>query len=245
MTASVASQPVRLAPSQMQALSGEVHGSVGPEVHIVPENLRIIAAAGNSLLEVLESADLPIEAGCRMGMCGSDPIAVVEGGENLTPPAEDESNTLRRLGLASTTRMACCARIGGDVHISLVPEKGDGQASAPTVFDASLRSVVVIGNGIAGITAADFVRRGHPDCEIHVIGQEPHPLYNRMGISRLIYGRSAMQGLYLLSGQLVRGAPDHLLGQHPGEAHRSRGPEREPGDGGVVVLLPADPGHGK
>jgi len=110
VAASVASQPVRLAPSQMQALSGEVHGSVGPEVHIVPENLRIIAAAGNSLLEVLESADLPIEAGCRMGMCGSDPIAVVEGGENLTPPAEEECNTLRRLGMAATTRMACCAR---------------------------------------------------------------------------------------------------------------------------------------
>ncbi|MCA1692226.1 MAG: FAD-dependent oxidoreductase [Actinobacteria bacterium] len=192
------SQPVRLAPSQVQALSGEGRGSDGPEVHVVPENLRVIAAEGNSLLEVLEGADLPIEAGCRMGMCGSDPIAVLEGAEHVTPVAEEECNTLRRLGLGSTTRMACCARVTGDVRISLVPEKGDARATAPAVFDTSLRSVVVIGNGIAGITAADFVRRGHPDCEIHVIGQEPHPLYNRMGISRLIYGRSAMQGLYLL-----------------------------------------------
>jgi NAD(P)H-nitrite reductase large subunit len=57
---------------------------------------------------------------------------------------------------------------------------------------------VVLGNGIAGVTAADFVRRGHPDCEIVVIGKEAHLLYNRMGISRLVYGRSAMKGLYLL-----------------------------------------------
>ena len=56
----------------------------------------------------------------------------------------------------------------------------------------------MIGNGIAGVTAADFVRRGHPDCEIHLVGREPHGLYNRMGISRLVYGRSAMQGLGLL-----------------------------------------------
>jgi nitrite reductase (NADH) large subunit len=42
------------------------------------------------------------------------------------------------------------------------------------------------------------VRRGHPDCEIHLIGSEPHLLYNRMGISRVVYGRSAMSGLTLL-----------------------------------------------
>ena len=30
---------------------------------------------------------------------------------------------------------------------------------------------------------------------------ESHVLYNRMGISRLVYGRSAMQGLYLLAEQ--------------------------------------------
>lgn len=58
--------------------------------------------------------------------------------------------------------------------------------------------MVIIGNGIAGVTTADYVRRYHPDCEIHLIGREEHHLYNRMSITRLIYGRSAMQGLYLL-----------------------------------------------
>ncbi|WP_246278802.1 NAD(P)/FAD-dependent oxidoreductase [Phytohabitans rumicis] len=38
-----------------------------------------------------------------------------------------------------------------------------------------------------------------PDCEVHVVGREPHPLYNRMGISRVVYGRSAMAGLFLLA----------------------------------------------
>ena len=55
----------------------------------------------------------------------------------------------------------------------------------------------MIGNGIAGVTAADHVRRRHPSAQIDLVADEPHHLYNRMGISRLIYGRSAMQGLYL------------------------------------------------
>ena len=65
-------------------------------------------------------------------------------------------------------------------------------------FDPAVKRVVVIGHGIAGVTAADHVRRLNPECEVTVVGKEKFPLYNRMGITRLIYGRSAMQGLYLL-----------------------------------------------
>jgi NAD(P)H-nitrite reductase large subunit len=98
--------------------------------------------------------------------------------------------------------MACVARIqSGPVTVSLTPEPGQPQPGRVADFDRSIVSVVVVGNGIAGVTAADFVRRGHPDCEIHVVGSESHVLYNRMGISRLVFGRSAMQGLYLLPEQ--------------------------------------------
>ena len=55
----------------------------------------------------------------------------------------------------------------------------------------------MIGNGIAGVTAVDHVRRRHPATTIDLIAEEPHHLYNRMGIARLVYGKSAMQGLYL------------------------------------------------
>lgn len=160
------------------------------------------ADIGMSLLDVAESSGQAIEAGCRMGVCGADPVSIVEGMGCLSPAEADELKTLNRLGLGKSSRMACCARIqGGDVTVSLTPERADTTASRPVGYDRSIVSVVVIGNGIAGVTAADFLRRGHPDCEIHVVGAEPHGLYNRMGISRLVYGRSAMQGLYLLPEQ--------------------------------------------
>ena len=86
--------------------------------------------------------------------------------------------------------------------VSLTPERGVASGEAPPAdFDRSITSVVIVGTGVAGVTTADFVRRGHPDCEIHLIGAEPHLLYNRMGISRVVYGRSAMTGLSLLDEQ--------------------------------------------
>ena len=160
------------------------------------------AEVGMSVLEIAERAGKDIEAGCRMGVCGADPIAVLDGASCLVEADEDELNTLRRLGFASNTRMACCARLKtGTVTVNLTPEPGSGAAGGvrPAQFDRSIASVVVVGNGIAGVTAADFVRRGHPECEIHLVGGESHVLYNRMGISRLVYGRSAMTGLSLLA----------------------------------------------
>jgi nitrite reductase (NADH) large subunit len=124
----------------------------------------------------------------------------VAGYARLSPIRRDEADTLERLGLGAPNRMACVARAEGSCSVSLKPDRTSVAVhSAPTFAPAeSLRRVVVIGNGIAGVTAADFIRRNHPSCEIALIGSEVHQLYNRMGVARLIHGRSAMQGLYLL-----------------------------------------------
>ena len=80
----------------------------------------------------------------------------------------------------------------------------------------------MIGNGIAGVTAADQLRRRHPDVEIDLIAEEPHHLYNRMGISRLVYGRSRDAGALPEPGRLVRGAPDHAWLNTRALEHRPR-----------------------
>jgi len=170
-------------------------------VTFLPEERRVTAAPNASLLEVIEGCGMRIEAGCRMGMCGADPVAIRSGAEYLSPIDVDERNTLERLGLAATTRMACCARVQGPVSLSLTPER-PAQPRPSSMrgldFDPRITRIVIIGNGIAGVTAADHIRRRHPRCEIHLVTREKYHLYNRMGISRLIYGRSAMQGLFLL-----------------------------------------------
>ena len=194
--------PVIQISPRAKKVAEKVAAASGPEVRFTSSDKPAQADIGMSLLALAERESQPIEAGCRMGVCGANPVAVLEGGGCLTAADEDELNTLRRLGFADNTRMACVARIqSGPVTVSLTPEPGSPQRGQAADFDRSIVSVVVLGNGIAGVTAADFVRRGHPDCEIHVVGSESHVLYNRMGISRLVYGRSAMQGLYLLPEQ--------------------------------------------
>lgn len=190
---------VRLGPGA-DAVLDEAAADTRPEVTIVPDERRIAAVAGSTLLELVERHGVPIEAGCRMGMCGSDPVCVVDGAENLSPVGDEERTTIERLGLASTTRMACCARVAGAVTISLEPQRAE-HTVAPVggpAADSAIEHVVVIGNGIAGITAADHIRRRHPACTIDVVTRERYHLYNRMAITRLIYGRSAMQSLYLM-----------------------------------------------
>ncbi len=164
-----------------------------------PDPQRFMVDSGRSLLETAERNNIPVEPGCRMGVCGADPIVVLDGIENLSEMGDDERDTLERLGHGGNCRMACMARAKGAVNVSfdmaladdVVPTDGE------SVYDESVENVVIIGNGIAGVTAADYVRRNHPECKIDIIGRESHQHYNRMGISRLIYGQSAMKGLYL------------------------------------------------
>jgi hypothetical protein len=72
----------------------------------------------------------------------------------------------------------------GPVSVSLTPDKADAPSPsriAGFAYDRAIERVVVIGNGIAGVTAADHVRRRHPECAIDLVADEHHHLYNRMG----------------------------------------------------------------
>jgi len=50
------------------------------------------------------------------------------------------------------------------------------------------RRYVIIGNGIAGTTAADTLRKNDSNCDIHLLTNEPYPLYNRVSLPRFLQG---------------------------------------------------------
>ena len=165
-----------------------------------------------------------------MGICGADPVAIKDGMEL------PERHLRRREGHARAARPRA-----EHPHGLLRPRRRPGQRGAQArqgrrrrasarsqgfAYDKSVANVVVIGNGIAGVTAVDHLRRRHPVTQIDLIAEEPHHLYNRMGIARLVYGKSAMQGLYL--------NPDSWYGEREIETwlntralrHRPRRPRR-------------------
>src|SRR5438445_2119687 len=47
---------------------------------------------------------------------------------------------------------------------------------------------VIIGNGVAGTTAAENLRKQDPNCSIHLLTNEPYPLYNRVSLPRFLQG---------------------------------------------------------
>ena len=176
-----------------------------PSVRIEPSGEQMVARPDTTLLDLLEANDHPINAGCRMGACGADPVAIVDGEDFLNEKSAEETATLERLGYKTGVRMACCVKVATDFSINLDPDSVE-QEEEEASFDQndSIRSVIIIGNGIAGVTAADYIRRHHRDCDIHLVGMEKFPLYNRMAISKLIYGRTALQNLILMPDEWYR-----------------------------------------
>ncbi|OYU47499.1 MAG: hypothetical protein CFE31_15535 [Rhizobiales bacterium PAR1] len=189
-----------------------------------------IARKGQTLLEAITGAGIPISASCKSGMCGSDAVLVHEGLENLSPPTPDELATLKRLGLEGKARLACCCRVNGPVTIdrNLDPQAEIEQRPAaaaskgmpipsnrlnlalkarrpepvrPSGRDraahAGIERVVIIGNGIAGITAADELRKASAAVGITVVSVEGHHFYNRMAINKIAEGRRAVDDLML------------------------------------------------
>ena len=50
----------------------------------------------------------------------------------------------------------------------------------------SMQRIVIVGNGIAGVTAADTLRAQGFDGEITLIGDEPHAAYSRPALSKAL-----------------------------------------------------------
>lgn len=65
---------------------------------------------------------------------------------------------------------------------------------------------VIIGNGPAGVIAAETLRAQRPDDDIVLLGDEPEPPYSRMAIPYLLEGEIAEPGTHLRKGA------DHFAG---------------------------------
>ncbi len=160
---------------------------------------------GQTLLNALETADFHIESGCRMGVCGSDPVAITEGAENLSPITPEEKDTLNRLGLLGHARLACMTSVSGSVGISVdcfshraknlndLPQSniGWGMLNIPE-YDKNIedplqgKKVIVLGNGVAGMSTVQYLRKLSKAADITVMSNEIFPFYNRMGLCKLL-----------------------------------------------------------
>ena len=60
-----------------------------------------------------------------------------------------------------------------------------------------MRRYVVVGSGIAGLSACEAIRERDAGAEITLVGEEPHPFYSRPGLAYLLTGSVPERRLYV------------------------------------------------
>ncbi len=86
-----------------------------PDILIEPHGVRATAERGDALLERAQELNLPLPFGCLSARCGVCRVAVLAGA--LAPPSALETSVLEGFGCAGNVRLACQARIDGDVTL--------------------------------------------------------------------------------------------------------------------------------
>jgi nitrite reductase (NADH) large subunit len=71
---------------------------------------------------------------------------------------------------------------------------------------------VIVGNGVAGVTAAQSITRADPTAEVHVFGAEPYPYYRRPRLWEFLAGEIEQRELYFRGAEWYsdRGIQLHL-----------------------------------
>ncbi|HAF20790.1 MAG TPA: NAD(P)/FAD-dependent oxidoreductase [Chloroflexi bacterium] len=77
-----------------------------------------------------------------------------------------------------------------------MPSPRAGRASPPVT-----RRYVVLGNGIAGQTAAEELRKLDADASIVMIAAERHPLYNRVALPRYLRGQVRREKVFMRTAE--------------------------------------------
>lgn len=67
-----------------------------------------------------------------------------------------------------------------------------------------MRHYVIVGSGIAGLSAAEAVRASDPRAEITIVGREPHPFYARPALAYLLAGAIPERQLTIRSADELR-----------------------------------------
>lgn len=176
------------------------------KVTIVSRKQTVTMAKGRILLDALEEGNVGVQGNCRVGGCGADLVTIIAGKDNVSPVSTTEQITLSSLTKLSTARLACCVKVFDDISIELgvaesLPKNAESLDCKQLSKYQQGMHIVVIGSGIAGLSAVKSLRDLSDNCNITLIGGEPYLPYNRMNITQLITGKMGLIGFQLQSEQ--------------------------------------------
>lgn len=90
-----------------------------PKVKFVPLNREVEIKNGETLFKAARVNGVPIGSSCRGDcVCGWCKVEVVAGIENLSQPEDCEKKLMKTRDYGKSERVACSARVFGDVSIT-------------------------------------------------------------------------------------------------------------------------------
>jgi len=95
-----------------------------PAVTFKNNGQRFIVKPGQTICEIAEANGLPLNAECHAGMCGSDPIRVISGHENLNELTDGEKEALEDICelKPGECRLACMVKVKGPVEVEILKQ---------------------------------------------------------------------------------------------------------------------------
>ena len=92
-----------------------------PKVTFIPAGQSFEVASGTTILVAAVQNGLKLRHDCTEAVCGTDRVTILAGKENLSEKNDNEELTLEMMNSKPDDRLACVARIVGDVTVE-VPE---------------------------------------------------------------------------------------------------------------------------
>lgn len=91
-----------------------------PKVTFIPAGQSFEVAAGTTILVSAIHNGLQLRHDCTEAICGTDRVKILSGKEQLSEKNENEELTLEMMNAGPDDRLACVARIVGDVTVEVV-----------------------------------------------------------------------------------------------------------------------------
>ena len=90
-----------------------------PKVTFMPDGQCFEVAAGTTILVSAIQNGLQLRHDCTEAICGTDRVKILSGKEYLSEKNENEELTLEMMNAGPDERLACVARIVGDVIVEV------------------------------------------------------------------------------------------------------------------------------
>ena len=88
-------------------------------IRFLPSGKTAWVPAGTTLLAAAREAGLPMASACGAhGLCARCGVRVLAGAEALSPEQDDERRAKARNRIDPAQRLACRARVSGDVELT-------------------------------------------------------------------------------------------------------------------------------